>query len=297
MPRAPRPPRIHPDPHADRITQEIDAISWDEWLAEDARTAVFGYDSDGCQVRTWDLATSSFRSVILHDGCEHGYGAHGFSGSLVAEWGREHGSRLQFAAFVLGVSERSLAKRFGIDLGRNPLQGLTLEDLGIKTPTSDGTDAEDVADAKVAAASTAVSNGVWLEKEIARIEEETGVWESIPFLLAVDDAAASHGLLNWGVAGRVLAASRVLDPAACSAGGRVRAGGRPEQRSRRIPVHDPARCTGSWKVRSDQNRLGSDPAAAACKDYGEWHRRRGDENVRAHGGEHGGGGGGRQRCR
>jgi Bifunctional DNA primase/polymerase, N-terminal len=42
MPRAPRPPRIHPDPHADRITQEIDAISWDEWLAEDARTAVFG---------------------------------------------------------------------------------------------------------------------------------------------------------------------------------------------------------------------------------------------------------------
>src|SRR5699024_1172859 len=43
------------------------------------------------------------------------------SGTLIAAWGREHGSRLQFAAWLHGVSEAELAQRFGIDLGGRSL--------------------------------------------------------------------------------------------------------------------------------------------------------------------------------
>lgn len=78
---------------------------------------VIGVDSAcGCEVFHWHTSGEA-RSGVLHDGCQFGSGVHVFSGTLIATWGREHGSRLQFAAWLHGVSEAEIAKKFGIDLG------------------------------------------------------------------------------------------------------------------------------------------------------------------------------------
>lgn len=189
-----------PNPHSDQITQQVDGIDWDEWLAyANGKLTFFAYDSDGCGVYTYVESTSSPRSVILHEGCGNGHGAHAFSGTLAAAWGREHGSRLQFTAFLADMSERELAREFDIDLRRNPLSGYTLSDLGVTNTAPGETDSEKGAAAKAEAQEAAEGSGAWLQREIARIEEETAVWEKVKFLRDVDDAAASHGVLNWGL--------------------------------------------------------------------------------------------------
>jgi P4 family phage/plasmid primase-like protien len=116
-----------PNPNADELTAAIDSIPWSEWLAgAEARVPIIGEDG-GCGCDVFHFAgAETLRSGILHDGCEFGYGAHAFSGTLQAAWGREHGSRLQFAAWVRGVSERELAAQFGIQL-HTPLGVLTAE--------------------------------------------------------------------------------------------------------------------------------------------------------------------------
>lgn len=201
----PKPKREYvPNPISDRITQAVDAIDWDEWLAYcNGKLFFFGYDgSCGCGVYTYVNSTSSPRSVILHEGCEHGYGAHAFSGTLQGDWGREHGSRLQLTAFLAELSERELARAFDIDLGRGALAGYTLEDLKIASNTSTLTTESAEGAAAVAEAQRAVAdNGVWLQREIARIEAETKCWESVKLMRDIDSAAASRGLLNWGLFG------------------------------------------------------------------------------------------------
>src|SRR5699024_6711006 len=105
-----------PNPQSDAITEMIDQVPWDGWLASDPRVTIIGVDSacGGCEVFHWH-ASGEARSGVLHDGCQFGSGVHVFSGTLIAAWGREHGSRLQFAAWLHGVSEAELAQRFGID--------------------------------------------------------------------------------------------------------------------------------------------------------------------------------------
>ncbi len=189
-----------PNPKSDRITQEIDGIDWDIWLSFcNGKLVFFGYDGGcGCGVYSYVGATSSPRSVILHEGCEFGYGAHSFSGTLAAEWGQEHGSRLQLASFLSGMSERALAAEVGVDLGGNPLEGLTLEDLGAVPITGDG-DGEE-GDAIPVEPDTAV----WMVTELDRIERESRIWDKTPFLRTVDAAARSHGVGNWALLGALL---------------------------------------------------------------------------------------------
>lgn len=110
-----------PNPQSDAITEAIDQVSWDSWLASDPRVTIIGVDSAcGCDVFHW-YASGEARSGVLHDECQFGSGVHVFSGTLIAAWGREHGSRLQFAAWLHGVSEAEIAKRFDIDLGGRSL--------------------------------------------------------------------------------------------------------------------------------------------------------------------------------
>lgn len=186
-----------PNPNSDRVTQAVDAISWDAWLAHDTagRLTFYADDSCGCGVYAYANATSGPRSAILHDGCEHGFGAHAFSGTLQADWGREHGSRLQLAAFLADVSEPVLAKRMGVDLGANPLQGVTLEDLGVRPIDGDEDGAEAGADP---------DSAVWMVDELAKIERESEIWDKTPFLRKVDAAARSHGVGNWALLGALL---------------------------------------------------------------------------------------------
>ena len=123
---------------ADRITAQVDDIGWDEWLDGDPRVQILGVDgSCGCDVFHW-AGASTQRSGILHDGCEYGCGVHIFSGTLCSQIGTDHASRLDFAAWLRGLSVAETASRFGISL-RDEL-------AGVEIPTS----------AAVEAAATAV---------------------------------------------------------------------------------------------------------------------------------------------
>lgn len=121
-----RPPRED----ADRVTMEIDEIPWETWLAGDPRVQILGADgSCGCPVFHW-AGASTQRSGILHEGCEFGSGFHAFSGTLISILGREHGSRLQFAAFLRGQETdlASVARDVGITMGGGSRPaGLTAE--------------------------------------------------------------------------------------------------------------------------------------------------------------------------
>jgi hypothetical protein len=121
-----RPPRED----ADRVTMEIDEVPWETWLDGDPRVQILGADgSCGCPVFHW-AGASTQRSGILHEGCEFGSGFHAFSGTLISILGREHGSRLQFAAFLRGQESdlASVAREVGITMGggSRPV-GLTAE--------------------------------------------------------------------------------------------------------------------------------------------------------------------------
>ncbi len=120
-----RPPRED----ADRVTMEIDDVPWETWLAGDPRVQILGADgSCGCPVFHW-AGASTQRSGILHDGCEFGSGFHAFSGTLISILGREHGSRLQFAAFLRGQENDlpAVAREVGITMGGSRPAGLTAE--------------------------------------------------------------------------------------------------------------------------------------------------------------------------
>lgn len=117
------------DPNADAITQQVDAVGWDDWLdGLEHLIQIVGVDAScGCEVFHY-TRSSTLRSGILHDCDAYGSGVHVFSGTLAGEWGREHGSRLDFVRFLTGRSTSELARRFGINLGRE-LQGIDVEGL------------------------------------------------------------------------------------------------------------------------------------------------------------------------
>ena len=114
-PRAAR-PRVA-SPGGDALTDQVDAISWDEWLDRydvDRRISVIGVDGGcGCEVCHYEGAATD-RSGILHDGCEYGFGAHFFSGTVQAGLGAEHASRLQLAAWLAGRTVGDIMREMGL---------------------------------------------------------------------------------------------------------------------------------------------------------------------------------------
>lgn len=122
----------------DDLTSSLDAVPWGEWIDGDPRVEIIGADgSCGCDVFHW-ADSSTARSGILHDGCEYGYAAHVFSGTLQAQLGGvEHITRLYFATFLRGLPpERcgDVAREVGIQMGRRPLQAIDLEDIEVARP-------------------------------------------------------------------------------------------------------------------------------------------------------------------
>lgn len=120
-----------PRPDADLITQQIDEIPWGDWLQDDPRVQILGVDGAcGCSVFHW-AGASTQRSGILHDGCEYGSGVHAFSGTLISILGREHCSRLQFAAWLRGREGdfKEVAREFGVMMGGARPTGWTAADL------------------------------------------------------------------------------------------------------------------------------------------------------------------------
>lgn len=140
----PRAKRVYaPNPNSDRVTQEVDGMDVEDLLAGQTRVWITEYDSDGCYVLGSDTGSTN-RSAVIHDGCSIGYGVHAWSGHLQEEWGRPHGSRLQFAALIHGASEEAVAKLFGIEL-RPPLTAVPApegfeyqeqDQVAAETPTS-----------------------------------------------------------------------------------------------------------------------------------------------------------------
>ncbi|SKM36354.1 Bifunctional DNA primase/polymerase, N-terminal [Mycobacteroides abscessus subsp. abscessus] len=123
----PRQKRVYvPNPNSDRITQQVDALSIEDILAGQTRAWITGYDSDGCYVLGWDEGSSP-RSSLAHDGCKLGFGVHAFSGHMAEEWGRPHGSRLQFAELIHGLSTEQAAAAYEIDLS-TPLTSVPAPD-------------------------------------------------------------------------------------------------------------------------------------------------------------------------
>jgi len=122
-----RTPRPH-DPNSDRITQEIDDISWDTWIAGyEEKIQIIGIDGGcGCPVFHW-WASGTWRSGILHEACEYGWAAHIYSATMRGELEcpeqelecPEHLSRLSFRAYLEGRPHRlaDVARGFGISLG------------------------------------------------------------------------------------------------------------------------------------------------------------------------------------
>ena len=132
--RGPRRERRSPRPDSDRVTRAVDEVSWERWLAGDTRVQILGVDgSCGCPVFHW-AGASTQRSGILHEGCVWGYGMHAFSGTLISQLGRDHVSRLDFAAFLRGRSSEltSLAAEFGITMNQKP-GGFTADDIARMT--------------------------------------------------------------------------------------------------------------------------------------------------------------------
>lgn len=109
---------------SEELTAKIDAISWEDWLAGDARLTPTGvYDGRcGCPEYYFNGADNN-RSATLHEGCELGHGAHVWSGTMrrILGLAGEHFSRLDIAAALAGpgVHRRDVAARVGIEL-RSP---------------------------------------------------------------------------------------------------------------------------------------------------------------------------------
>ena len=128
----PRPrTRRAPDPYADRTSALVDSKTWEEWGVAGHPDLVFiGYDgSCGCPVYKHRRAENP-RSIILHDCLQHGCGMHAFSGTVIAEFGRAHASRLDFAAWLHGRQNdlTSFAAEHGISLHESPT-GYTLAEI------------------------------------------------------------------------------------------------------------------------------------------------------------------------
>lgn len=114
------------------LSDQIDSISWDQWLAADHRlTRTDEVDGCGCAVWHWRGADHD-KSVTLHDGCAVGNGAHIWSGTMIGQLGLtgDHLSRLDLACALRGDSRRAIASTVGISLGEEH------EELGAVTAST-----------------------------------------------------------------------------------------------------------------------------------------------------------------
>lgn len=110
---------VEQDARSQELTDRIDEISWDTWIAGDQRLTPTGQlDTCGCTVYHWYSAENG-KSATLHDGCDKGCGAHVWSGTMIGELGlnNDHLSRLNLAALLRGVKPRDAAASVGIHLG------------------------------------------------------------------------------------------------------------------------------------------------------------------------------------
>lgn len=116
----------------DDLTDNLDAIGWEEWIAGDPRVEIIGTDGRcGCEVFHFDGASEP-RPASPTTAASTGYGMHIFSGTLQGLLGTDHCSRLQFATFLRGLPpERcaEVARSMGVEMGRKPLSGWSAEDL------------------------------------------------------------------------------------------------------------------------------------------------------------------------
>ncbi|MBN3458251.1 bifunctional DNA primase/polymerase [Mycobacterium sp. DSM 3803] len=108
---------------ANELTEKVDAISWSQYLELDTDnliTVLDTIDSCGCNKLHFS-GQSQPDGGVLHDGCPYGKGVHVHSGSLAAHLAangehRDHMSRADFMAGLLGRPMRDVARDVGIEL-------------------------------------------------------------------------------------------------------------------------------------------------------------------------------------
>ncbi|SHX66543.1 Bifunctional DNA primase/polymerase, N-terminal [Mycobacteroides abscessus subsp. abscessus] len=121
--------RVEQNARSIELSNQIDEVSWPEWIAGDHRISYTGeIDGCGCEIVHYQGASHG-KSATLHDGCVNGNGAHIWSGTMLAELGLpgEHVSRLDLAVGLQGESRHVVAAGHGITLGeeREELQSVT----------------------------------------------------------------------------------------------------------------------------------------------------------------------------
>lgn len=122
--------KVEYDARSVELTNQIDEIGWDEWIAGDHRIMLTGQvDGCGCDIAHFQGASSE-KSMTLHDGCGQGYGIHIWSGTMLGELNLNghHLSRLDLACALRGESRHSVAAAHGIQLGEER------QELGTITP-------------------------------------------------------------------------------------------------------------------------------------------------------------------
>ncbi|WP_071288499.1 phage/plasmid primase, P4 family [Mycolicibacterium llatzerense] len=123
--------RIERDAESNDLTNRIDEIAWDEYIAGDHRIMLTG-DVDGCGCPTaFFLGAENEKSMTLHEGCSQGYGIHIWSGTMLGELNLDshHLSRLDFACALHGKTRSEMMKHFGLVTERELTWGVTPEDF------------------------------------------------------------------------------------------------------------------------------------------------------------------------
>lgn len=122
------------------LTNAINEVDWDVWLAGDTRLWQTGrLDGCGCPIWHWHSGSDE-KSATLHEGCaEVGEGAHVWSDSMKRDLGldRAHMSRLDLAVALRGQSRQEVAASVGIELRRR----LTVVDADYMDERADDLDA------------------------------------------------------------------------------------------------------------------------------------------------------------
>lgn len=120
---APRPQtvydRVTADARSIELTDAVDAVSWETWIAGDHRITLVGQvDGCGCDIAHW-AGSDNEKSMTLHDRCEVGNGAHVWSATMIAQLGLpgDHVSRLELAAKLRGCSVVEAGRAHGISIG------------------------------------------------------------------------------------------------------------------------------------------------------------------------------------
>lgn len=219
--------RVEQDARSDELSEAIDAVSWDEWLAHETRLSHDSPAACGCERRRW-VNSSNDGSVTLHAGCwvAGGNAAHIFSETMAGDLGLggpTHLTRLQLAALLRGVSEKAAAASVGITLG-----GCSGEELAPVRPEHFEAFADEVERTgwveEPGPNGTAVRVQVDAPAKAARCREAAGEMRRTLKLVASDgEEVGEHSRIAGGVPvpptrpGAAVDAQAVIDEAAQSA--------------------------------------------------------------------------------